>query len=86
MMFRRWAASSACASSCAMSITCRSGSSARRAAACSVSPSTNSIHHDEHAAVGVADLVDLADEGMIERSGGQRLATETLPRDEVGFE
>jgi hypothetical protein len=36
------------------------------------------LHHDEHAAVGVADLVDPADEGMIERSGGRRLATETL--------
>ena len=41
------------------------------------------LHHDEHAAIGVADLVDLADERMIERGSGQRLATETRARDVV---
>ena len=41
------------------------------------------LHHDEDAAVGVADLVDLADEGMIERGGGERLAPQPLARDGV---
>ena len=44
------------------------------------------LHHDEHAAVGVADLVDLADEGMIERGGGQRLAAQPLARHRVGLD
>ncbi len=43
------------------------------------------LHDDERAAVGVADLVDLADEGMIERGGGERLATEPLARDGVAL-
>ena len=41
------------------------------------------LHDDERAAVGVADLVDFADEGMIERGGGERLPPQTLARDLV---
>ena len=43
------------------------------------------LHDDERAAVSVADLVDLADVRMVERRGGQRLAAQALPRDEVLF-
>lgn len=38
------------------------------------------LHDDEHAAVGVVDLVDLADERMIERRGGKRLTSQPLAR------
>jgi len=35
------------------------------------------LHDDEEAAIGVADLEDLADEGMVERGGGERLAAKS---------
>ena len=41
------------------------------------------LHDDERAAVGVADLVDLADERMVKRRGGERFAPQALTRDEV---
>ena len=43
------------------------------------------LHHDEQAAVGLADLVDLADERVIERGRRQRLAAEPLACEPVGF-
>ena len=43
------------------------------------------LHDDERAAVGVADLVDLADVRMVERRGGERFAPQALARDEVLF-
>jgi len=41
------------------------------------------LHDDEQPAVGVADLEDLADEGVVEPGGGERLAAETLTGDRV---
>jgi len=44
------------------------------------------LHDDEEATRGVADLEDLADEGMVERGDGERLAAKALARDRVGRE
>lgn len=36
------------------------------------------FHDDEEAAIGLADLVDLADEGVVERGRGQSLAAQSF--------
>ena len=41
-------------------------------------PALDELHDDEAAALVLAHFVDLADEGVIERGGGQRLATQPL--------
>jgi hypothetical protein len=43
------------------------------------------LHHDEQPPVGVADFVDLADERMVQRGRGKRLAPEPLARDGIPF-
>ena len=41
------------------------------------------FHGDEQPALGVANFIHLADERMVERRGGQRLAPQPPPRDRV---
>ena len=44
------------------------------------------LHDDEHAAVGVTDLVNLADEGVVERGSREGLAAQSLARHRVGLD
>ena len=81
---RPWAVSSAWASSWAMSTIWRTGS--RFAAGGDLQRlALDVLHDDERAAVGVADLENLADERMVERRGGERFAPQALACDEVLF-
>ena len=43
------------------------------------------FHDDEQTSVGVSDLMDLADEGVIECGSGERFSTQTLARDVIFF-